>query len=232
MSERQASDGPGGLPVHRLVAPIEPPPSRWTMPTEGPIDDSDIVAIGADLEPGTLLAGYRAGLFPMPFDRRRIAWFSPDPRGVLPLDGLDVSRSLRRSMRHFDVRMDTRFRTVMEACGDPTRPGAWINRDFVDAYERLHELGWAHSVEVFTPGTDDLVGGLYGVRIGRMFAGESMFHRATDAGKVALAHTVNWLSSIGATLFDVQWKTTHLESLGVVELPRTEYLARLTEALS
>lgn len=232
MSERQASDGPGGLPVHRLVAPIEPPPSRWTMPTEGPIDDSDIVAIGADLEPGTLLAGYRAGLFPMPFDRRRIAWFSPDPRGVLPLDGLVVSRSLRRSMRHFDVRMDTRFRTVMEACGDPTRPGAWINRDFVDAYERLHELGWAHSVEVFTPGTDDLVGGLYGVRIGRMFAGESMFHRATDAGKVALAHTVNWLSSIGATLFDVQWKTTHLESLGVVELPRTEYLARLTEALS
>jgi leucyl/phenylalanyl-tRNA--protein transferase len=135
-------------------------------------------------------------------------------------------------MRHFDVRMDTRFRTVMEACGDPTRPGAWINRDFVDAYERLHELGWAHSVEVFTPGTDDLVGGLYGVRIGRMFAGESMFHRATDAGKVALAHTVNWLSSIGATLFDVQWKTTHLESLGVVELPRTEYLAHLTEALS
>jgi leucyl/phenylalanyl-tRNA--protein transferase len=232
VSERQASDGPGGLPVHRLVAPIEPPPSRWTMPTEGPIDDSDIVAIGADLEPGTLLAGYRAGLFPMPFDRRRIAWFSPDPRGVLPLDGLVVSRSLRRSMRHFDVRMDTRFRTVMEACGDPTRPGAWINRDFVDAYERLHELGWAHSVEVFTPGTDDLVGGLYGVRIGRMFAGESMFHRATDAGKVALAHTVNWLSSIGATLFDVQWKTTHLESLGVVELPRTEYLARLTEALS
>jgi leucyl/phenylalanyl-tRNA--protein transferase len=201
------------------------------MPTEGPIDDSDIVAIGADLEPGTLLAGYRAGLFPMPFDRRRIAWFSPDPRGVLPLDGLVVSRSLRRRLRHFDVRMDTRFRAVMEACGDPTRPGAWINRDFVDAYERLHELGWAHSVEIYTPGTDDLVGGLYGVRIGRMFAGESMFHSVTDASKVALVHTVNWLHSIGSTLFDVQWKTPHLESLGVVELPRTEYLTRLTEAL-
>jgi leucyl/phenylalanyl-tRNA---protein transferase len=232
VSERPASDDPTGLPVHRLVSPIEPPPSRWTMPTDGPIDDSDIVAIGADLEPGTLLAAYRAGLFPMPFDRRRIAWFSPDPRGVLPLDGLVVSRSLRRSLRHFDVRMDTRFRAVMEACGDPARPGAWINRDFVDAYERLHELGWAHSIEIYTPGTDDLVGGLYGVRIGRMFAGESMFHHATDASKIALAHTVAWLLATGSTLFDVQWKTPHLESLGVIEIPRTEYLTHLTEAVS
>lgn len=202
------------------------------MPTEGPVDDSDIVAIGADLEPGTLLAGYRQGMFPMPFDRRRIAWFSPDPRGVLPLDGLRVSRSLRRSVRRLDVRMDTCFRAVMEACGDSRRPGAWITRDFVDAYERLHELGWAHSVEIFEPGTDELVGGVYGLRIDGLFAGESMFHTATDASKVALVHLVDWLQRVGVTLFDVQWQTPHLASLGVIEISRTEYLRQLREALS
>jgi leucyl/phenylalanyl-tRNA--protein transferase len=223
---------PPGLPDHRLITPIEPPPTRWTMPTAGPVDDSDIVAIGADLEPGTLLAGYRNGMFPMPFDRRRIAWFSPDPRGVLPLDGLRVSRSLRRSLRGFEVRMDTCFRDVMEACGDPRRPGAWINRDFVDAYGRLHDLGWAHSIEVYRPGGDELVGGLYGIRIGGLFAGESMFHTATDASKVALVHTVDWLRRVGVTLFDVQWQTPHLASLGVIEIPRTRYLAELHEALS
>jgi len=202
------------------------------MPTDGPMDDSDIVAIGADLEPGTLLAGYRAGMFPMPFDRRRIAWFSPELRGVLPLEGLRVSRSLRRSVRKFDVRMDTRFRAVMEACGDLRRPGAWINRDFVKAYERLHELGWAHSIEIYEPGTDELVGGVYGVRIGGLFAGESMFHSATDASKVALVHLVDWLRQTGVTLMDVQWQTPHLASLGVIEIPRAEYLRRLHEAVS
>ena len=202
------------------------------MPTDGPIDDSDIVAIGADLEPGTLLAGYRAGVFPMPFERRRLAWFSPDPRGILPLDGLHVSRSLRRSVRRFDVRMDTSFRAVIEACGDPKRSGAWINRDFVDAYGALHELGWAHSIEIFEPGTRHLVGGLYGVHIGGLFAGESMFHTATDASKVALVHLVEWLRATGATLLDVQWKTDHLASLGVIEIPRSEYLSRLREAVA
>lgn len=202
------------------------------MPTDGPVDDSDVVAIGADLEPGTLLASYRAGLFPMPFDRRRIAWFSPDPRGILPLDGLHVSRSLRRSLNHYEVSMDTDFRAVMEACGDPRRPGAWINSEFVDAYERLHQLGWAHSIEIRRPGTTELVGGVYGVHIGGLFAGESMFHTATDASKVALVHLVGWLRAQGASLFDVQWQTPHLASLGVVEIPRTEYLARLAEAIA
>ncbi len=232
VSERPAADRPVALPTHRLITPVEPAPSRWTMPTDGPIDDSDIVAIGADLEPGTLLAGYRAGVFPMPFERRRLAWFSPDPRGILPLDGLHVSRSLRRSVRRFDVRMDTSFRAVMEACGDPKRSGAWINRDFVDAYEALHELGWAHSIEIFEPGTQHLVGGLYGVHIGGLFAGESMFHTATDASKVALVHLVEWLRATGATLLDVQWKTDHLASLGVIEIPRSEYLSRLREAVA
>ena len=199
------------------------------MPSDGPIDDSDIVAVGADLEPGTLLAAYRNGLFPMPFDRRRIAWFSPDPRGIIPLDGLLVSRSLRRSVRRYEPRMNTRFREVMEACGDPRRPGGWINRAFIDAYTRLHELGWAHSLEVYAD--DRLVCGVYGVRIDGFFAGESMFHRATDASKVALVHLVDWLRDTRATLFDVQWTTPHLRSLGAVDIPRTEYLDLLNEAV-
>ncbi len=231
MSERAISDDRRRLPAHRPVTPIEPPPSRWAFPTDGPIDDSGIVAIGADLAPGTLLAGYRAGMFPMPFDRKRIAWFSPDPRGILPLDAMHVSRSLRTSIRRFDVRMDTSFRAVMQACGDPARSGAWINRDFVDAYTKLHELGWAHSVEIYEPDTDHLVGGVYGVRIKRLFAGESMFHRATDASKVALVHLVEWLQANGTTLLDVQWLTPHLQTLGVIEIPRSEYMRGLSDAV-
>jgi leucyl/phenylalanyl-tRNA--protein transferase len=200
------------------------------MPTNGPIDESDIVALGADLEPGTLLAGYRNGLFPMPYDRRRIAWFSPRRRGIIPLDGLRVSRSLRRSMARYELRIDTRFREVMEACAAPNRKGGWINRDFVDAYTRLHQLGWAHSFETYDE-RGALVGGLYGVRIERLFAGESMFHRATDASKVALVHLVDWLRETGAELLDVQWTTPHLESLGAVDIPRDEYLTRLAAAI-
>jgi leucyl/phenylalanyl-tRNA--protein transferase len=231
MSERGTSPGFDHLPIVALVAPIEPPASRWSMPDEAPVDDSDLVALGADLEPGTLLAAYRAGLFPMPFDRRRIAWFSPDPRGIVPLDGLRVSRSLRRSVGRFEVRMDTRFTEVMRACAEPSRNGAWIDRAFIDAYARLHELGWAHSVEIYTPGTDDLVGGLYGVRVAGLFAGESMFHRTTDASKVALVHLVEWLRGTRASLLDVQWTTPHLESLGAVDVSRTEYLQRLAAAI-
>jgi leucyl/phenylalanyl-tRNA--protein transferase len=200
------------------------------MPTDGPTDDSDIVALGADLEPGTLLAAYRSGSFPMPFDRRRIAWFSPDPRGILPLDGLRVTRSLRRSLQRYEVRRDTAFTEVMTACADPGRSGGWIDRAFIDAYTRVHQLGWAHSFEVF----DDegrLVGGLYGIRIGRFFAGESMFHRATDASKVALVHLVDWLRGTGAILLDVQWTTPHLVSLGAVDVERGEYLRLLAEAI-
>ena len=199
------------------------------MPADGPIDESDIVAIGADLEPGTLLAAYRAGLFPMPFDRRRIAWFSPAPRGIIPLDGLHVSRTLRRSVQRYDVTMNTNFRAVMEGCADPSRSGGWINKAFIDAYTDLHGLGWAHSIEVVAD--DELVGGVYGVRIGSFFAGESMFHRSTDASKVALVHLVDWLNDTRATLFDVQWTTPHLESLGAISIPRAEYLEQLSAAI-
>lgn len=199
------------------------------MPTNPPFDDTEIVALGADLQPGTLLAAYRSGLFPMPYDRRRIAWFSPDPRGVLPLDGLRVTRSLRRSISRYDVRMDTCFRDVMELCAEPVRKGGWINRDFVNAYTRLHQLGWAHSVEIFLD--DDLVGGLYGVRVNGLFAGESMFYRAPDASKVGLVHLVDWLQATGAILLDVQWTTPHLVSLGAAAIPRSEYLQRLSQAI-
>jgi leucyl/phenylalanyl-tRNA---protein transferase len=217
------------LPLMPLITPIEPPPSLWSMPTNPPFDDSEIVALGADLQPGTLLAAYRGGLFPMPYDRRRIAWFSPDPRGVLPLDRLRVTRSLRRSISRFEVRMDTCFGDVMESCAEPVRKGGWINREFVHAYTSLHELGWAHSVEIYLD--DDLVGGLYGVRVNGLFAGESMFHRVPDASKVALVHLVDWLQATGASLLDVQWSTPHLASLGAEPIPRNDYLQRLSQAI-
>ncbi len=203
------------------------------MPDPSEIEPGeDLVAVGADLEPGTLLAAYRAGLFPMPVDPRRrrskMAWFSPDPRGIIPLDGLHVSRSLRKSMRHFDVRMNTRFTDVVWACGDPSRPARWITRPMVEAYTELFRLGWGHSVEVFLD--DELVGGLYGLRIERFFAGEAMFHTATDASKTALVALVDWLNDTGAELLDVQWVTDHLATLGAVAIPRADYLDRLHAA--
>jgi len=192
----------------------------------------DLVAVGADLEPGTLLAAYRSGLFPMPVDphrrRSKMAWFSPDPRGIIPLDRLHVSRSLRRSIPRFEIRMDTLFTEVVRACGDPSRQGRWITGPIVDAYTTLFDLGWGHSVEVYEGG--ELVGGLYGLRIERFFAGEAMFHTATDASKVALVALVDWLNDTGAELLDVQWVTDHLATLGAVAIPRPEYLARLQSA--
>ena len=213
--------------------PIEPPRSLFAMPN--PLDveaGEDLVAVGADLEPGTLLAAYRSGLFPMPVNphrrRSKMAWFSPDPRGIIPLDGLHVSRSLRRSIRHFEVRIDTRFTDVMRGCGDPKRPGRWITNPIVDAYATLFELGWGHSVEVYEHG--ELVGGLYGLRIERFFAGEAMFHTATDASKTALVALVDWLNDTGAELLDVQWVTDHLVTLGAVAVARSEYLEQLHQA--
>jgi leucyl/phenylalanyl-tRNA--protein transferase len=205
--------------------PVEPPPTPWVLPSPLRADRDGLVAVGADLEPGTLLAAYRSGLFPMPFGRRRVGWWSPDPRGILPLDALRMTRSLRRSCATFEIRFDTSFETVMRRCGDPRRPHGWITEDFVRAYVRLHDLGWVHSVETWRDG--ELVGGLYGVRVGGLFAGESMFHAATDASKVALVALVDWLRDTGATLLDVQWCTEHLASLGAIAVPREEYLRQL-----
>jgi leucyl/phenylalanyl-tRNA--protein transferase len=211
--------------------PIEPPPSRWALPDPRRADASEVAGVGADLEPGTVLAAYRRGLFPMRLGRGgALGWWSPDPRGVLPLDGLRVSRSLRRATARFEVRVDHGFEAVMRACADPSRPDGWIDESFVAAYCTLHRLGWAHSVEAWQDGV--LVGGLYGVGIGGLFAGESMFHRVADASKVALVHLVDVLRAGGATLLDVQWVTPHLASLGVVGIDRDDYLARLRAALA
>jgi len=216
------------------VPPIEPPPSRWTFGDPAGFDPlDDLVGIGADLAPGTLLAAYRRGLFPMPSGTPGdpMYWFCPVRRGVLPLDSLVVSKSLRRSCREFEIRVDTAFAEVAEACADPSRPQGWIDRDIRAAYLQLHELGWAHSVESWRDGR--LVGGLYGVGIGGLFAGESMFHRERDASKVALVALVEGMrtSHPAERLLDVQWSTPHLASLGVVELTREAYLRRLTHAV-
>lgn len=221
-----------------VSVPIELPPSKWQFPEPHRADRHGVVCAGGDLAPSTVLAAYRQGLFPMPVGRgrfRRLAWWSPDPRGVLLPDALRVSRSLRRSLRRYEVRVDTAFEAVIDACADPQRSGAWITADIRDAYVELHRLGWAHSVETYdTDGT--LVGGLYGLAIGGLFAGESMFHRATDASKVALVHLVGLLSDDAdgrsGRLVDVQWRTDHLASLGVVEIPRADYLRRVETALA
>ena len=213
--------------------PVEPPPSPWTFPS--PLHaDGDVVAFGGDLAPGTLLAAYRRGLFPMPVPevREAMAWWSPVDRGVLPLDGLRVTRSMRQSARHFEIRVDTAFEEVLAGCADRSRSGGWIDRPIATAYAHLHRLGWAHSVEAWRDG--ELVGGLYGVATAGLFAGESMFSRARDASKVALMALVELLADDHAPdrVLDTQWQTPHLASLGVVEIPREEYLHRLDHALT
>ena len=212
--------------------PNEPAPTPWAFPPADTADRHGVVGIGADLEPGTLLAAYRRGLFPMPVSGNgATAWWSPDPRGILPLDGLRLPRSLRQSCRRYEIRVDTAFAEVMEGCRDPRRDGGWISPDIIRAYRRLHDLGWAHSVEAWTP-DGELAGGLYGVCIGGFFAGESMFHRHRDASKVALVGLVDRLRDAGAALLDVQWTTEHLVSLGAVDVPRARYLGLLADALA
>jgi len=216
--------------------PVTPPASPWafvdlTDPHSGADPDDDLVAVGADLEPGTILAAYRHGLFPMPFGGPRdpVGWWSPVRRGVLPLDALVVSRSLRRSCRDFEIRVDTAFEEVLAACADPRRPHGWIDRRIREAYVELHRLGWAHSVEAWREGR--LEGGLYGLAIGGLFAGESMFHRARDASKVALVGLIEALTDEHADrrLVDVQWRTEHLASLGVQEMDRAAYVRGLPD---
>ena len=158
-----------------------------------------------------------------------LAWWSPVLRGIIELDSLRISRSMRRSAKRYHCTVDECFDEVIAACGEIPRAGKWINDDMTAAYRRLHQLGWAHSVEVWQG--DELVGGLYGVRIDRFFAGESMFHIRTDASKVALMHLVDTMRSADMTLLDVQWVTPHLASLGAVEIPRDAYLRRLAEAI-
>jgi leucyl/phenylalanyl-tRNA--protein transferase len=211
-------------------APIEPPPSRYLLPDPRLAGPNDVIAVGGDLSPGTVLQAYRKGLFPMRLVDGDLGWWSPWRRGVLPVDRLRVSRSLRRSLRRYSVTMDEDFAAVLDGCADPGRPHGWITDDIRDAYTELHRLGWVHSVETWS-NDGKLVGGLYGVAIGGLFAGESMFHRATDASKVALVGLVERMRGRPHALIDVQWVTPHLASLGAEEVGRTDYLRLLERAL-
>jgi leucyl/phenylalanyl-tRNA--protein transferase len=183
------------------------------------------------LPPTTLLAAYRKGIFPMAMEDGEIGWFSPDPRGVLPLETFHVPARLLRTLRdpRWEIRIDTSFDAVIRACAERPDDGTWISEEIVESYVALHRLGAAHSVEVWRERA--LVGGLYGVHLGGAFFGESMFHRARDASKVALVALVERLRSRGFTLLDTQWTTPHLEQFGAIEIPRREYLRRLRHAL-
>ena len=207
-----------------------PTPSKWEFPNISQLrPGDDFVATGADLEPGTILAAYVAGCFPMPFNRKKIGWFSPELRGILHHDDLRVTKSLRQSVKRYDVSVNRAFDQVLAGCADPARPKGWIDQRIRKAYTQLHLMGWVHSVEVWDD--DGLAGGLYGVAIGGLFAGESMFHRRRDASKVALFHLVELTGGVPGNLIDVQWSTPHLASLGASECSRAQYLELATAAI-
>jgi leucyl/phenylalanyl-tRNA---protein transferase len=205
--------------------------TRFRFPHASTSDEDGFLAVGGDLKPGTLLLAYGNGIFP--WTTHPVTWWSPDPRAVIPIGGLHVSHSLRKVIRAstFSISFDQVFRRVMEGCAAPRphRKETWISRQFITAYTRLHELGHAHSVEVWREGR--LVGGLYGVSIAGFFAGESMYSEEENASKVAMVAMEEKLRQSGYTLFDVQMMTAHLRSMGAVEIPRTEYLQRLREAV-
>jgi leucyl/phenylalanyl-tRNA--protein transferase len=192
-----------------------------------------LVAVGGTLDPDSLVAAYRAGIFPWSSDPA-VTWWSPDPRAIFDLETWrphrTIARSARRSGWRFSVDRD--FMGVMRACGESTalRPSTWITDEFVQAYAAMHERGLAHSIEVWEG--DELVGGLYGVTLGGFFGGESMFHRRTDASKAAVGYLIERLRACGFTLLDAQVQTPHLERLGSTTIPRADYLHRLRTALA
>lgn len=203
-------------------------PDARTAVKSGP--HAGLVAIGGDLSVPRLLLAYRRGLFPWTADP--VTWWSPDPRGIFELDQFHVSRSLARTLRQgaFAITFDHAFTQVITACAETRRPGGWISPEFIAAYTRLHEAGHAHSVECWLGG--ELAGGVYGVAVGGMFAGESMFHRASDASKVALFHLMQRLRERGFTLFDTQMVTPATRQLGAKEISRAAYLRRLKAAVA
>jgi leucyl/phenylalanyl-tRNA--protein transferase len=205
-------------------------PSRFPDPSRCPGDAP--LAWGGDLRPSTLLDAYRHGIFPWPSGDGTVFWWSPDPRAVIPLGGLRVSRSLRRTLRAGRLRctVDQAFAAVVSGCADRPGEGTWITPRMRAAYCELHDRGYAHSVETWDVTSRRLVGGLYGVTLGGAFMGESMFHRVTDASKVALVTLVERLRERGFVLLDAQVPTPHLRSLGAVDLPRAEFLALLERA--
>lgn len=184
------------------------------------------------IDTSLLISAYAQGIFPMGMDDGSIGWFSPDPRGIVPLDEFIVPRRLARVMRQgkFEIAIDRGFEAVMRACAADREDGTWISEEIIESYVALHRRGLAHSVEAWQDGV--LAGGLYGVHLGGAFFGESMFHRVTDASKVALVALVDRLNANGFTLLDTQWTTPHLEQFGAIEIPKDEYLSRLASAFA
>lgn len=213
--------------VQPLLLPVRPP-GRFPDPND--YDAEGLVAVGGDLEPERLLLAYRSGVFPWYAEDTVPLWWSPDPRALLAPDRLHVSRSLQKTIRRggFALTWNRCFEHVMGECGRGREQGTWILPEMLAAYVRLHELGHAHSLEVWQG--ERLVGGVYGVQVGGLFAAESMFHRATDMSKVALVALVRSLFAAGIELLDVQFVTDHLATLGAFAIPRREYCRRAAVA--
>lgn len=196
--------------------------------------DTDLVSIGADLEPATLIYAYAHGLFPMhihaeELKEKKIGWFSPRNRAIFDLDNIRITRSTKQSAKKYECRIDTCFENMMRMCMTVPRENGWIDEKFIRAYAKLHELGFAHSIEVFDG--DELVGGLYGVSFAGFFAGESMVHTKRDASKIALMKLSDVLREKGISLLDAQWMTPHLYSLGAETVTKKHYLQLLYQAL-
>ncbi len=219
--------------VERILAraPRPVPAPVWLMPDPQTADEDGVVGVGADLTPATLVDAYRRGIFPWPHRGMPLPWFSPDPRGVIDVDGVHVSRSLARHLARcgWTTTIDRAFADVVDGCAHrPGEDGTWITPEMRRAYGRLARLGWAHSLEVWEGG--ELVGGIYGVQVGAVFTGESMFHRRADASKVALVDLASRFGEAGGRLIDVQITTPHLSSMGARDLPRARFLQALSAA--
>ncbi len=195
-------------------------------------DETGLVAMGGDLRPERLLQAYRCGVFPWYDEDEPICWWSPDPRAILELERVHIPKRLQRTIRsgRFLVTVDRDFAGVIRGCAGGRDEGTWITTAMIRAYEKLNEIGYAHSIEAWYD--DELAGGIYGVAIGGFFAGESMFTRRTDASKVALVYLVDRLRQRGFQLFDIQFRTEHTTRLGAVEITRSTYLSRLRKALA
>lgn len=215
---------PGG-PVRILKTETAFPPLSQAL-----TEPNGLIAIGGDLSANRLMAAYRQGIFPWFSPGEPILWWSPDPRMVLFPQQLTIQRSLRKVIQQqaFDIRFNSDFKGVMQACAEtprPGQPGTWISEEMIDAYHQLHHMGYAHSVEAWQHG--QLVGGCYGVKIGRMFYGESMFHHVSNASKVAFVHMVQWLQMQQVGMIDCQMHTPLLASFGADEIPRDRFVAQL-----
>jgi leucyl/phenylalanyl-tRNA---protein transferase len=211
--------------------PVEPPPARVELPDPSRANRDGVVALSRTLSSGLVLQAYRKGIFPWPITQGVVPWASPDPRAVFPLQpARPWPRHVQRARKlGYTVTFDSAFREVMISCGESRPEGTWITPDVLATYAELHALGWAHSAEVWAGG--ELAGGLYGLSVGSLFAGESMFHRRHGASKAAFAAVVDHLREQGFSLFDVQVMSPHLASLGCVEIRRAEYLRLVTSAV-